>query len=248
MKILYIDIETSPNLGHVWSLWNQNISLNQLMESGEMLCFSAIWGHKPDKVIFKSEWDDSFEGMVAAAWDLLDEADVVVHYNGRRFDVPWIQRCFVELELSPPSPYRQVDLYSVVKSEFRFPSNKLLYVTQRLLGETKVAHEGHSLWVKVMNGDSKARKLFKKYCIQDTRLLISLHDRLLPWIKSYPSHASFETAFVCPKCGLGLGLVREGYAHTQMGKFQRYHCNECGAWSRDNKRIVGTTIAQVPNN
>jgi hypothetical protein len=33
-----------------------------------------------------------------------------------------------------------------------------------------------------------------------------------------------------------------------MGKFQRYHCNECGAWSRDNKRIVGTTIAQVPNN
>ena len=247
MKILYIDIETSPNLAHVWDLWNQNIGLNQLMETGQMLCFSAIWDHFPKRPQFYSEWDDGFQEMVRAAWALLDEADVVVHYNGRRFDVPWLQRCFVELGLPPPSPYRQVDLYTVVRSEFRFPSNKLLYVSQRLLGTTKVKHEGHTLWVKVMAGDPAARKLFKKYCVQDTKLLIPLHARLLPWIKSYPSHASQEGEWVCPKCGSD-SLAREGYAYTQMGKFQRYSCMGCGSWSRDNKRIIGTAIAQVPNN
>jgi len=33
MQILLLDIETAPNTAHVWGLWNQNVSLNQLMES-----------------------------------------------------------------------------------------------------------------------------------------------------------------------------------------------------------------------
>ena len=57
MKILAIDIETSPNLADVWGLWQQNVSLNQLRESTRMLCFAAQWqGSK--RITFASEWGD----------------------------------------------------------------------------------------------------------------------------------------------------------------------------------------------
>ncbi len=43
MKILTIDIETSPNLAHVWGLWNQNVGLPQLLEPTQMISFAAKW-------------------------------------------------------------------------------------------------------------------------------------------------------------------------------------------------------------
>ena len=27
MKILFLDLETSPNLAHVWGLWQQNVAI-----------------------------------------------------------------------------------------------------------------------------------------------------------------------------------------------------------------------------
>lgn len=221
MKILLWDLETSPNLGHIWSLWNQNIGLSQLMQSGDLLCFAAMWYRQPKSMVFHSEWDDGYAGMVQAAWELLNEADVVIGYNSKHYDTPWIQRCFLEQGLLPPAPFRQVDLCDVVKKQFRWPSNKLQYVSQRLLGETKVEHEGHALWVKVLAGDPKARKRMRKYNIQDVRLLEPLYDRLLPWVPNHPSHAAFQGVDVmCPACG-GTSLVKNGFSYTSVGRYQR---------------------------
>lgn len=202
MKILLWDLETGPNVGHVWSLWNQNIGLNQLMESGDLLCFAAMWHGQPKSMKFFSEWDDGYAGMVQAAWELLNEADVVVSYNGKHYDTPWIQRCFLEQNLLPPAPFKQVDLCDVVKRQFRFPSNKLQYVSDRLLGTSKVQHEGHELWVRVLGGDPGAQKRMRKYNIQDVRLLEPLYDKLLPWIPGHPSYGAFEGKDdICPSCG-----------------------------------------------
>lgn len=244
-KTLFIDIETSPNLAHVWDLWNQNIGLSQLMESGQMLCFAACWLDKPDKMIFYSEWEHGHSTMVKAAWTLLDEADVVVHYNGKRFDVPWLQREFVELELSPPAPFRQVDLYSVVRSQFRFPSNKLEYVANRLLGVTKVKHTGHSLWVGVMNGEKAAQILMRRYCKQDVKLLVPLYYKLLAWAPRIPNQASYAGEDVCPGCG-SANLRREGYATLQTRKYPRFQCRDCGKWSRGTRSVSSVTITETP--
>lgn len=244
---LYIDIETSPNLGLVWSLWNQNISLPQLLESGDMLCFAAAWDDKPKKPIFYSIWTHSYEEMVNGAWDLLNAADLVVHFNGRKFDIPWLQRLFVEAEFPPPSPYRQVDLCAVVRKEFRFPSNKLAYVAERLLGQEKIKTD-FSLWTSVMNGDPKAQKEMRKYCINDTLLLHPLHNRLLPWIPSYPSMAVITGEMdTCPKCGSDK-IQKRGLAYTQARTYQQFCCTSCGSWSRSSRCEPGSaTITQVRN-
>ena len=229
MKLLHIDIETSPNTAHVWGLFKQTVSTKQLMESSYTLCFAAKW-HGEKKVIFKSRND---KDMMDTLWDLLHEADAVVHYNGTKFDIPTINKDFLLDGYDPPSPYQQIDLYRVIRGKFKFPSNKLDYVASRLGLGKKHEHEGHELWVKCMAGDKPAWGRMKKYNIQDVKLLELLYERMLPWIDRHPNRALFANSeqAVCPNCG-GTHVTKQGKAKTRTMVYQQYQCQDCGTWSR----------------
>lgn len=235
MKILVIDIETSPIVADVWGLWQQNVGLNQIHEATRMLCFAAKWvGEK--KTHFFSEWDDS--DMIAEVWNLLNEADAVVTYNGDRFDIQHLNREFVTAGYGPPSPFRSVDIVKTVKQNFRFPSNKLQYVSTALGLEGKLQHSGHSLWTKVIAGDPKAQKQMERYNIQDVVLLEKVYAKLIPWIKNLPNANLFD-GNGCPRCGAAT-LQKRGFAYTNQGTFQRYQCQKCSGWSKDTTRLEGT--------
>lgn len=233
MKILLLDIETSPNTAHVWGLWQQNVSINQLMESSYVLCYAAKWLGE-DEVHFDSVHQSKPKAMLKGIHVLLDEADAVVHYNGTKFDIPTLNKEFLLHRYNPPSPYKQIDLLRVVRSNFRFPSNKLDYVSQRLSLGKKHAHEGHDLWVKCMNGDKDAWGRMESYNIQDVVLLESLYSTLLPWIKSHPNHNLYTSDTVCPTCS-GHRLQKRGTAVSITGTYQRYQCKDCGSWSQGAK-------------
>src|SRR3546814_6067713 len=82
-KILYFDIEWKPATAYVWRMWDENISPDQLIDPGGLLCFSALWeGEKTP--LFYSEWEHGHHDMVVALHKLLSEADAVVTYNGDR--------------------------------------------------------------------------------------------------------------------------------------------------------------------
>src|SRR5690242_13408889 len=144
MKALVIDIETSPNLAHVWGLFNQNVSINQLRESTQVICWAAKWVGKPG-VLFASDHHDGHEVVVQQAWELIDEADSLVTYNGANFDTKHLNREFLLAGLAPPSPVLQIDLLRTMRKQFRFTSNKLDHVSQQLGVGKKVKHEGHEL-------------------------------------------------------------------------------------------------------
>lgn len=235
MKILLLDIESSPNTAHVWGLWQQNVSINQLMESSYVLCYAAKWYGKKE-VMFDSVHQSRPKTMLKGIHGLLNDADAVVHYNGTKFDIPTLNKEFLLHSFNPPSPYKQIDLLRVVRSNFRFPSNKLDYVAQRLNLGKKHEHEGHELWVKCMNGDKDAWKRMEKYNIQDVVLLENLYSHLLPWIKSHPNHNLFSDGHVCPNCSSS-SLQRRGTAISATGTYQRYQCRSCGTWSQSTKSI-----------
>jgi uncharacterized protein YprB with RNaseH-like and TPR domain len=180
MKILYLDIETTPIKAWVWGLWDQNVAINQIIEPTEMLCFGARW-HGKKNVIFKSVHHDGKKTMLEELHKLMDEADVLVGWNSAAFDHKHINREFLENGLQPPSPVKDLDLMSIVKSNFQFPSNKLDYVAQALGVGAKVKHSGFQLWIDCMDGKDKAWKEMKKYQLQDVNLLVDLYDILLPW-------------------------------------------------------------------
>jgi len=147
MKILLIDIEVAPNTAHVWGIFDQNISINQLLESSYTLCYAAKWYGNP-KIMFDSVQKSGKNKMLANVHALLDQADAVVHYNGSRFDIPILNKEFLLSGMPPPSPAKHIDLLQVARRQFRFVSNKLDYVSQALGLGAKTAHEGHTLWLK----------------------------------------------------------------------------------------------------
>jgi uncharacterized protein YprB with RNaseH-like and TPR domain len=180
MKILLLDIETTPMQVYAWGLWDQNISIDQIIKTTEMMCFGARWlGEK--KVIFKSVHHDGKQAMLEELHKLMNEADLLVGWNSAAFDHKHINREFLEAGMAPPSPVKDLDLMSITKANFLFPSNKLDYVAQKLGVGAKVKHSGFSLWIRCMEGDDKAWAEMKKYQIQDVNLLVDLYDILSPW-------------------------------------------------------------------
>jgi DNA polymerase elongation subunit (family B) len=241
MKILFLDLETSPNLAHVWSLWDQNIGINQLVKSTEVICFGARWNDS-DKVIFKSSFHHGKKTMLKEMHRLLDEADVVIGWNSQSFDTKHMNREFLQAGMVPPSPFKDLDLMRVVKANFKMPSNKLDYVSQLLGVGSKVKHSGFDLWLDCMAGKKKAWAEMKEYQIQDVNLLLDLYEKLKPWIKNGPNvalHDGIEHG--CRNCG-SEKLQRRGVAKTTTGTYQRYQCQECGSWNRGTQRLTTTAL------
>lgn len=224
--ILHLDIETAPHKSYVWGLFKQNVSINQIVEPGYTLCWAAKW-HGTDKVLFEKRTSKNWLNKLHK---LLDEADIVVGYNSKKFDIPTINREFFMAGLKPPSPYKQVDLYQTVRSQFRFASNKLDYVVQQLGLGGKVQHKGMELWKEVMANKSDAWKEMKEYNKQDVVLTEKLYTKLLPWIKSHPVVG--EDGYRCPSCG-GVHVQSRGYMKTKICTYRRYQCQDCGTWSRE---------------
>lgn len=237
-KILILDIETSPTTAYVWGLFNVNISLNQIVEPSRLLCFAASYMDEK-KVHFASEWADGHEGMVQRAWELLNEADIVVGYNSDSFDLRRLNSEFAKLHLGPPSPYQRLDIYKVVRKNFKFVSHKLDNILKELSLEGKVKHRGFSLWPDCMNGDVKAQAEMKKYCIGDVTPLKEAFTILQPWLPATFNLNTFHDGPEgCPRCG-SQALIKEGFSYTSLGRYQRFSCRECKGWSRGAKRLAG---------
>ncbi len=234
MKTLVLDIETSPNLAHVWGLWDQNIPINMLEVPSEVICFSAKWvGEK--QVYFYSRRDVN---MFSRIWALLDLADAVVHYNGKKFDVPHLNTEFKNHLLLPPSPFKQIDLLHAVKSRFALPSYKLAYVARWLNLPGKEETGGFELWKGVMANDEKSWKKMEKYNKQDVVLTEQVYDSLFAWIPGLPNNHLYEGGTGCPYCGSD-HIQKRGFAYTGVSKYQQYQCTSCGRYFRDTTRILG---------
>lgn len=233
MKILLVDIETAPNVAYVWGLWGENIPIQRIVDSGYILCWAAKWlGSK--EVMFDSVYASGQDHMLGGIHELLDEADVVVHYNGSKFDIPILNKEFLECGINPPAPYKQIDLLKTARRQFRFTSNKLDYVAQYLGLPGKKDHEGFQLWVKCMDGDPKAWRIMESYNKQDVKILEQVYKRFLPWIKSHPNAGLFvkdASRPTCAKCG-SHKLHSRGYTHTSTAIYQRFQCQNCGDWMR----------------
>jgi len=244
INILTIDIETRPNLAYVWGLWDQNIGLNQIEETGTVISWAAKW-YGDRKVHFASDHHDGHAEMVRRAWELLDQADAVVGYNSKSFDMKHLNREFVLAGYPPPSPYVDIDLLTVVKQRFRFTSNKLQHIATELGLGSKVQHDGFDLWLACMKDDAKAWKIMKKYNMQDVVLTEKVYERLLPWIKVHPHRGLYGgDPDACPRCGHD-EVVKRGFAHTRTSSYQIVHCKKCGGYSRTNKaenRVGSTSI------
>lgn len=233
-KILFIDIETSPIIAHVWRLFDQNVSLNQIEADWSILSFCAKWKGS-DEVIYRDTrhqadfQDDSC--LLDELWDLLNEADFVVGQNSKRFDVKKINARFVLNGMPKPSTYRQIDTLEQAKREFGFTSNKLEYMTDKLCVVYKkkkhAKFPGHELWAQCMKGNPEAWDEMQEYNEYDVLSLEELYDILASWDSKLPNFDVYVDEVLDMS-----EWEEDGYHYTNLGKYKRYRNKVTGVQRR----------------
>lgn len=194
--------------------------------------------------MFFSEFHHGHGEMIRKAHELLSECDVLLTFNGRSFDKKHLNREFLEAGLTPPAPYQDIDLYLVMRRQFRFVSNKLDHIATHLGLEGKVHHRGFELWKLCLAGDKDAWEEMKKYSMRDSDVLVELYCKILPWIPGHPNKALVDGRGKCTHCG-SENVIKRGFAYTIQSKFQRFQCLDCGKWFRNMRRAEGHDLREV---
>lgn len=236
-KILFVDIETAPIVADVWKLWDNNVSLNQIIKDWSILAWGAKWRgqkkiHYMDTGNQKDHRDDS--KILTPLWELFDSAEIIVGQNSRKFDVKKINARFIINKIKdcrPPSDYRQQDTMVMAKKVFGFTSFKLEYMS-KVLGldiQKMVKREfaGHELWAECLKGNKKAWAEMRKYNPIDLLATEELYEKILAWDNSInfnTYHKMYDNV-----CGCGsMDFTKYGFRHKNGGKYQRYICVGCG--------------------
>lgn len=237
VKILLLDIETAPMKAYVWSRWRQNIYLEQTISEWFMLCWSAKWLDESEvfgnRLNGKEVKEENDKRIVSELWNYLDEADIVIAHNGKRFDIPKINTRFIVNDLPPTSPYKQIDTKEVAAKQFGFSSNKLDALLT-YFGEENKLDTDFELWAKCMDGDEEALEYMFVYNKKDVTQLEKVYLKLRPYIKGHPNLGVYSMLeeHQCGHCG-STDLVPNGYTYTNTSKYNTYRCLNCGAISRE---------------
>lgn len=241
-KVLFFDIETSSMMSYHWGLREENISLNQIIEYSNIMCYAAKWGHNK-KIFTDAIWDyddyiphsrDDYS-VVYTLRELLDEADIVVAHNAP-FDVKVFNTRCIYHGMKPVSPFVTVDTLAIARRKFRFASNRLDSLGDYLGVGRKVQTGGFDLWRNSMEGDEDAQELMVKYNKQDVQLLVDVYHKLRPYDDKTPALSNFYERMVCNACG-SEHVRPNGTRTTLTRKYQRYVCTDCGHSMRGTKAL-----------
>lgn len=243
-RILTFDIETKPILGYVWGLWENNLGLEQVKEDWCIMSWAAKWYKEPhvmymDNRRFKDLYDD--KNLLKGIWKLLDEADIVITQNGKKFDVKKLNARFIMSGMKPPSSYKHIDTCQLAGKIFGFTSNKLAYMSEKINKKyKKLDHKkfpGISLWLECMAGNQKAWKEMELYNKHDVLATEELYTALSPWDNSVNLEVFQDSVHNVCKCG-GKDVKKYGFAYTNTGKFQRFQCLDCGTEMRGRLNLL----------
>jgi hypothetical protein len=178
--------------------------------------------------------------LLKGIWELLNTADIVISQNGISFDSKKLNARFLLNGITPPSPYKHIDTLRIARKHFALTSNKLEFMTGKLCTKyKKQSHKkypGFELWKECLAGNLDAWKSMEKYNKYDVLSLEELFHKLQPWDNSI--NFNLYTPDLLNKCNCGSEkFQRRGYSYTTTGKFQKYQCLGCGAWSRDKNNM-----------
>jgi len=253
-RILTLDLETSPILGYVWALRDQNLSPEQIVEDWSVLCYCARWlgeskiirGHCGGR---GKGWVRDDRRLMRELWDLLDEADIVVAQNGKKFDIKMINGRMIQQGMKPYSPIRIIDTLLNSRDRFRFPTHKLAYQSRVLTDTPKSDHRkfpGWELWMEVLADNPAAWREMLAYCEIDVLACEKVYLEQRPWIRRHPNLGAYaeDKNMRCTNCSSD-HLQRRGYETTQQGRYPRFKCMECGTWMRGKAQQLSHNVRKA---
>lgn len=239
LKILLLDIETAPHQVYVWGMWDQNVQLDRLIEPARTLCWAGKWYGDDDSLHCWTEKakNGGHKRMVKEAHKMMSEADIIVTYNGLKFDIPMLNNEFIKYGLDPIKPNKHIDLLRTAKAQFRLASNKLSYLAEYLKLGKKVQHKGFALWTGCLAGDLDDWDKMAEYNLGDVILLEQVYTKLRPWVRNHPDVSVENHEEHCGACG-SENVQRRGVRLTKQYQITRLHCQDCRSWTDGSKRRI----------
>lgn len=177
-KILFYDIETSPNIVFSWRIGRDiDLSPENIINERKIICISYKW--QGDTKIHSISWDNGDDKKLIEKFaEIVNSADIVIGQNNKRFDDKWIRTRAIYHGIDILAKFNSIDTLQMARSGFLFNSNKLDYLNKFLGGEGKTP-TGYDLWKKIiLNNDKQALKQMVSYCENDIKILEEVYNKL----------------------------------------------------------------------
>lgn len=244
VKTLIVDIERLPGRARVkhrgltieGDFWDMNswkhtigyrIHADHVIEWPSTVCVAAKW-YETGKRHFYSAWEHGHDDMLRAVFDLYDQADIAITYNGIGFDNKHLTSGWTELALGRPSTWRDIDLLRVARQSQGWESKTLDAVCKRLGIDAKNDKYQVEVAREAMAGVVKQQRKLKRYNANDVDITGAVYERLLPFVKSHP-HVAPTLGLdkpTCPRCG-NTDVKRAGVYSPGVLNYPEYTCSVC---------------------
>lgn len=234
-KVLIFDLELSPLLASVYSLWNNSYISHKDLESDFFIYSfaSKFWGE--DEIYYfdnrnQEDFEDDRDLLIRLS-DMINQSDVIVGFNSKKFDIKKLNTRLIINGLPQCKPVKHIDLYQIAKEKFAFTSNSLAYLSKTLVPHVeKLTHSkypGTSMIKACLKGDIEAWEENKEYNQRDVEATEALLDVLLPW-----SDKAVNLALFSDEPDTLDNWEPVGYHYTQVGKYKVYKHAVSGKYMR----------------
>lgn len=181
-KILYLDIEVSPNIGLFWrSGYEIKVTPDDIIQERAIIC--VCWKWDGEKTVHSLSWNKGDDKELCKKFSkIIDEADIVCTQNGDSFDIKWLRTRCLYHNIPFPVKLNSIDTLKLAKANFYFNSNKLDYMG-KFTGVGGKIDTTYSLWKDILlkNCTQSMNKMIE-YCKIDVVRLEEVYKKLKPYV------------------------------------------------------------------
>ncbi len=239
-KVLTLDIETLPIIAYVWDTWNTNIYSKQIVKDWCILSWSGKWINDTkimsDVLTSKEAINRDDKRLIGEFWQLLEDADVVIGQNCKRFDLKKLNTRFWKNGLHKPKSYKVIDTLSTAKSVFGLTYNNLDFIAKFIGAQEKLETE-FELWAACDRGEKQALQQMREYNEQDVITQEEIYFEMREWIPNHPDLGVYENLEnVCPVC-LDNNYKEVGLYTSKSLQYKEYRCSNCNSIWHDTHSV-----------
>ena len=217
----------------------ESTSLNA--DDGDLLVFAYKWldekkAHVPSVLdtclpcdgCKRIHIDD--RALVRQAHAIMSQADVMLTFNGKNFDIKYMQSKFMRYGLPALPEISHVDLYQTARTKMRLTRKSLANISHYLQLTNEKTKLDWDIWRRAAKGYTKEIRYIRDHGAADIYVTQELYEKhMRQYVRQHPRVSGYGP---CRRCGADT-LERRGVAVTILkGQQHRYQCRTCAGWEQ----------------
>lgn len=181
-KIGVLDCETTAlvaDFGYLLVSVIRNIETGtyDICRLDETPSYKVLENHR--KVEFWRRVDREVLERIRAAYE---NYDIILHYNGRWFDIRFLNTRLIKNELPVLPDMKQVDIYQIARYKLKLASRKLDALKEFLEIDTETTGHQWEYWQMAANGVKEGFDFVVDHCIRDVDRITEAARKIKPLI------------------------------------------------------------------